>query len=479
MIKNIFIIIIALFLMSSVCAAPVHAADFGDYSDGWEQTGINNSVHNVAETVRILKQVLSGEISVPEAASQIVGMGLSGGFENVGSLVNELITTGDINIMSPREFVVAVGNAINNEIRNNGGSVSNFPVEEGYFSLNGWTVKSHCYPTYLDAEAAGFRPSSYYGNYDIPYNVISVHSPVGECTYWVVFSGGNPSDSGTLDSIVFKELKLNAHYQGFDEYILAYDITCTVRGSRSTASSFTYLRLPPGLSDTDPDYITDTPDLDNLTDDDLKKYIDNIINQLEQAFPDLSTIEGLLQSILNKLNKLDTGGCDCSELAASINALIARLDNNDLSRTLKELQKLIENNTSSGGQTDLTPVIDKIDELQKELLKAYAFDYSEGDIKAVTDKYDEFADYLIKKKFCFVTSFTQIINSALNTYAKSTETSFSVTYNGITREVQLDTGFSYDQLQLIRYILAAFIYIRFAFSCYRRIPGYINNGGDE
>ena len=478
MIKKFLLIIIAVVFVAAACAVPVHAADLGDYSDGWEQTGINNSVHNLIESWRILQKVKKNEISVPEAAAQIVGMGWSGTFDNICNFVNELITTGDIEVMTPLEFVTAVGNAINSEISNNGGNISNFPLNDGgYWKIGNFTFKPLNLAEVNDCISANVSPLGPWSSQKQPCSGVVAFWPDGtrykNSTMFRVFG-----DVGTSQSLTINNIEVL--FNNTVDVVIHYSIRYINKGASYTFNGNDTIKFDYSVwgdyTEDDLFQITEAPDLGQLTDDELEKYIDNAIKKLEETFPDLSTIEGKLQEIINLLNKSKNGECSCDEMAAAVRELISRLDvgtDSELNNTLKELTKILDNNQ------DLTSVIDKIDELQKELLKAYAFNYSNDDVKAVTDKYDEFADYLIKKKFSFVTSLTQIINSALNTYAKSNATSFNVTYKGITREVQLDSGFSYDQLQLIRYMLAAFIYIRFAFSCYRRIPAYINNGGDK
>lgn len=109
------------------------------------------------------------------------------------------------------------------------------------------------------------------------------------------------------------------------------------------------------------------PSFDDMSDDDLIDFLDKLLEDLRLSYPDLSTLEGLLNAILAKLDTLDSD--DDGQLLAEINTAIITLasdnhaDNQAIIALLTELKESMKKGTSA----DLSNVEDKLSKIQKSL----------------------------------------------------------------------------------------------------------------
>lgn len=503
MLKNFLLIIIAVVFVAAACAVPVYADDGGHSSGTFSDFDDShfNPVHNSVEALSVywsmLRQLHNGEITFSQFVERSSDLMLSNLDSDVSGLLND-IHTNIVNLgegydfVHNRSYLDLFGNLLRSYLSDNGGSVSDFPLNDGgYWQVGNFTFKPYNFLSGYACTDEGFVCDGPWQSFSQPFSGVGVYYPDGTkySSYVHGRAFGSPGTSQSL-SIIDIQLSYGSDFvTAFVTYTISYSdgVSHTYKGQ---ASVFIYNSDWGDYIGDDTINITDTSNVNGLSDDDLIKYIDNLIDKLENTFPDLSTIEGKLQEIINKLDRLDGNGLDFTDLMLALNTLVDLINSigetadslipDELISVLTDLLDTITQNGGSLSQTDLTPVIDKIDELQKELLKAYAFNYSDNDIKSVTSKYDVFADYLIGKKFAFIKSLTSIIDTAVSAYKSSgNQSSFTVVINGSTHTIDLAGAVESEQLDLFRYMIAAFLYFKFALATYRRIPAYINNGGDE
>ena len=124
---------------------------------------------------------------------------------------------------------------------------------------------------------------------------------------------------------------------------------------------------------TDDEFVqSEVLDFSNASDVDLDKLINEISEALERAEPDLSNVEGLLNSIYFRLGQIDSDNDNA--LLAEINAAILSLANSNSANTAQLILKLDEikqvlnpegenENPEEQQPTDLTGVIDELKEI--------------------------------------------------------------------------------------------------------------------
>lgn len=122
------------------------------------------------------------------------------------------------------------------------------------------------------------------------------------------------------------------------------------------------------------DNITELPekvppkfDDDSVPENDLIDFLDKLLEDLRLSYPDLSTLEGLLNAILAKLGTLDSD--DDGQLLAEINTAIITLasDNHADNQAIIALLTELKESMKKGTATDLTNVEDKLSKIQKSL----------------------------------------------------------------------------------------------------------------
>lgn len=154
-------------------------------------------------------------------------------------------------------------------------------------------------------------------------------------------------------------------------------------------------------------YKDGTPAVDNVTDNpiipptiedpqdiDLYDFLNYFLDNLNFEYPDLSTVEGLLTSILNKLSTLDSD--DDGALLAQINAAIISLandSNNNNLQLIQALSDLKESINGGGSSADLQPILEQLEKMQKSL------DYlcTINTLDVISDNWDKLTD--TEKKF--------------------------------------------------------------------------------
>ncbi len=142
---------------------------------------------------------------------------------------------------------------------------------------------------------------------------------------------------------------------------------------------------------------------------------------------------------------------------------------------LKQLSDYVIGGFNSLGRS-VSSVCKKLDEIIKQLKNI-------GGISDLSDA--EFVDYqsrletAVKARFLPVIELKNLVDKGLAAYKNSSVSQINFDYNGRSYSIDFSMWFTSENLQAIRFLMAAFIYITYAFNTFRRIPSYINNGGDK
>ena len=104
---------------------------------------------------------------------------------------------------------------------------------------------------------------------------------------------------------------------------------------------------------------------EGLTDKELKELIEELADKIQQEYPDLSTVEGLLNAIYARLGNLDSDddGAMLSAINAAIISLSADTKNNN-AELIKVLNELKEAKTEGA---DLDPILKELKEVNESL----------------------------------------------------------------------------------------------------------------
>lgn len=98
---------------------------------------------------------------------------------------------------------------------------------------------------------------------------------------------------------------------------------------------------------------------------------------------------------------------------------------------------------------------------------------------------EQLADYqdklesAVNSRFGFVIGLKDILDTALSSYQNSSSSQINFKFKSRSYSIDFSTWFNDDNLNSIRFLMAAFIYLSFAFNTFRRLPSYIYNGGDR
>lgn len=214
-------------------------------------------------------------------------------------------------------------------------------------------------------------------------------------------------------------------------------------------------------------------DDDSVSDDDLIDFLEDLLQELMLEFPDLSTVEGLLRAILAKLGTLDSD--NDNELLCSILTAIQALKSSDNPEATEDLTNCLEEIKNdlvyNDGENSAT-LAEQLNALVENQIKL-------SDITIDASLYNQRFELIQTKllgKFSFIPDIKNFIDYALNAYSSSTSPNISFSIFG--NSYNIDFSAFDDSINLIRFCIAAFCYLSFAFVTFRKIPSYIN-GGDN
>lgn len=230
------------------------------------------------------------------------------------------------------------------------------------------------------------------------------------------------------------------------------------------------------------DNITELPekeipsyDDNSVPEDDLIDFLEDLLNDLQLQFPDLSTIEGLLRAILAKLGTLDSD--NDNELLEHILVAIQALKNNGETADNSELLKTLEDLKNALVFKD----DEKTASLAEILNTLVQNQVRRSDITIDPSLYNQRYALIEAKllgKFSFISEIKNFVQYAIDSYS-NTENSPTVTIDLFNHQHTIDFSAFDDSINLIRWIVAAFVYLSYAFATFRKIPGYINGGDNQ
>lgn len=301
----------------------------------------------------------------------------------------------------------------------------------------------------------------YYGDYGIIFYDHRGASVYGDSIYhyWVRY--------GNFDDVSEEYASGSAYcYNGADRYEVKFFGHWTYEDETSADDLIT----DPGESSLSPD---DLPEDTDLTD-----FLKDLLEKLMNAFPDTSTIEGLLRSILAKLGTLDSD--NDNELLTQILVAIQALENNgqtadnsELVKALNDLKKALL--IGDGAETvTLGYLLKQLVDNQIKL-SDITIDYS-----LYNNRFKVIQARLLTK-FSFFLEINDFVNYAVDCYKDTSENpTIDLTFDNLSimKKQTIDFSFFNEYIDTIRFIVAAFVYLTFAFKTFRKIPGYIN-GGDN
>ena len=409
-----------------------------------------NDVDYILDILNIAKDVASGQKSVQEGYSAVLASG--------NRLVSQHVKTAiafpfssetELNGVTPRDFADKVTTNVRQGLRGLGGDIDDNTITTDNVDMQGCGAALYI-PDYGGHEYCIFYMS--YGEFYYEGDQLYYRTH-GVCKRTLKSYGGSPQTSD--------------YYQdGFNKYNQNYIYYGDWRYADGGAADD---KTTPTQS------IIQGIDTSQLTDQELIDLLQDMINKLKLQFPDLSTIEGLLASIYNRLGTLDSDN-----------------DNELLSQILTAIQAL----QTSGGGGDNTELINTLNEIKNKLV------FGEGDnisslaelLKTLIDNQLTADDFIIDEdaynqrgevlklrllgKFGFIESLKSLISYMMNSYSSSASLP-ALTLKIFDTSAEMDFSWLTEHLPLFQAILAAYIYISYAFHTYRKIPSYINGGDNE
>lgn len=228
------------------------------------------------------------------------------------------------------------------------------------------------------------------------------------------------------------------------------------------------------------DNITEFPDksapnFDDMSDDDLIDFLDKLLEDLRLNYPDLSNIEGLLNAILAKLGTLDSD--NDNELLEYILVAIKELKNNGETADNSELLKILEELKNALIIKDG----DKVTTTAQLLEMLVQNQIRRSDITIDASAYNQRYALIEAKllgKFSFISEIKNFVQYAIDSYSK-TDNSPTITIDLFNNQHTIDFSMFDGSINLVRWIVAAFVYLSYAFATFRKIPGYINGGDNQ
>lgn len=217
------------------------------------------------------------------------------------------------------------------------------------------------------------------------------------------------------------------------------------------------------------------PSFDDMPDNDLIDFLDKLLEDLRLSYPDLSNLEGLLNAILAKLGTLDSD--NDNELLMQILAAIQALknhgetsDNSELLNTLEELKNAL---VFKDG--------DKVSSLAELLNTLVQNQVRRSDITIDPKLYNQryvLIEAKLLGKFSFISEIKNFVQYAIDSYSK-TENSPTIRIDLFNYQHTIDFSVFDGSINLVRWIVAAFVYLSYAFATFRKVPGYINGGDNQ
>lgn len=185
---------------------------------------------------------------------------------------------------------------------------------------------------------------------------------------------------------------------------------------------------------------------EGLTPDEFNDFLSDLLNDLKDSMPDLSTVEGILQAIYRK--------------CCSIDGKIGKQVTNVYKQTLQGIQICLDkvNAFCSSFWTDFSK------SMQTLFIPEENY---------VSDKYDALIE-TFNNKFGFASDIKSEIDDCITLLDKPPVSTFSIHY----KSIKLDLSLFDSYIDLIRYCIAIPIYFVFIVRIYRKTPWYMQGGGE-
>lgn len=442
--QKIIVVCVSVCICISLLVVNVYADDYSGITEI-----VQNDVDCITSVLNVVKDVLSGEKSVQEGYSAIQAIGNRVVKQNVKEVLTlPYNSETELNGVTPRDFADKITTNVRKGLRDMGGDIT-----ENTITTDNIDTKGAGAVLYMP-NVNGREYEIYYMNYgEFYYNGSDLYfSTNGMFKRTLKSYGGDPVTSDYLENrtgLASDSFKYYGDWRYREDGSPASDKTSPVQ------STFQVI------------------DTSQMSDSDLIELLQDMINKLNIEFPDLSTIEGLLSAIYNRLGTLDSDN-----------------DNELLSQILTAIQAL----QGSGG--DNAEIINSLDDIKNNLV------YNDGDniqtlaeqLKELIDNQLTSDDFTIDEdafnqrgevlklrlfgKFGFIESLKNLISYMMNSYSSSSELP-TLTLKIFDTSAEMNFSWLSEHLPLFQAILAAYIYISYAFHTYRKIPSYINGGDNE
>lgn len=336
--KNRIIVLIftVLFTLSAV-SFPVVADDYSGI------VGVGqNDVNFITTILDIAKKLVSGDMSVSDAFSSATSAASSTVSENV----KDMFPFSETNINNSRDLADKIATSVRQGLRDMGGSIDDNTITTDNVDMKG----AGCFVlTYLKSDLN--RAYQYF-----------------YCDYLVVRPGALTSDGYSVGNdnlnFNFKGLFLwqipkssdPTQYDVNESYNPAIDFSNSLYNQKVII--YGDVRYSDGSSadgiSSPIQSITQGIDTSQMTNEDLYNLLQDMIDKINLQFPDLSTVEGLLRSILSQCkainNKIANGEkADYSDIQKYINTAISSLATKNDANTQKLVDELAKLRLATGG----------------------------------------------------------------------------------------------------------------------------------
>lgn len=215
------------------------------------------------------------------------------------------------------------------------------------------------------------------------------------CEYIVVSTTGSPP---TVYAEPFGE-ELSETYYPNGNFRLSQAITWAPSTELSKCKVYGDVRYSDGTQAPTNDDFVDQPthDFSSLSDTELDKLLNELNEMLERQNPDLSTMEGLLESIYYRLGELDKDNDNA--LLSEINAAIISLAKDGQSQNLELISKLdeLKEALEGGEKSDLTEITEELKEISTKLGHLCNMEVAENALELTEDEqklFDEWANLI-------------------------------------------------------------------------------------
>lgn len=435
-IAKVLSVILAVTCAVSMVMLSASADDYG---------GINGVLQNDAEyfiaVTEIVQKAHSGELSPTEAFREYKNLSTDLVSDNFKELLPYSSET-ELEGVTSRDFVNHSSNSLRSKLRERGVVTNEFTETVQNFDMKGYgsAVK------YYNYKNTSERFLTFYGSYII----INTSDSFAEARIFAD-DGRKLLIVQSWDGQTYNGDRNQVFYPDDYPYCFFYGDVRYTDGTQ--AEDF---KTPITA-------IENTYNVDGLSDAELANLLQDMINQMKSKFPDMSSIDGMLRALLSMCQSMNDKLCSASDVRGMIDDIISALKGNgescDHSAVISALENLKYENNNEQFIADLETLIGlngNYDEVSKiETVKSH-----------------------LRLKTGFITDIRHICDTAVSAYMNTKDSvDFDINFNGNIYNMNFDVFASH--MPLIRLILAVFVYLSFAWRTYRKIPDYINGGGDD